>query len=229
MSQVGAAPWDTLRRRTIRGDVNPLDKSTIVSIYPVDINETKPTLQPGKWHIPAGSYEKPSILVIGPSSWWRELGDDEPLLEIPVSSIVMADSIIKDFANGIIESNMNDIMPGLFFIPGAKTLDQIRKDHAPALEKARVKQDNWFKALVKVADTYWARTNGNPLSVSDDMRLAAKALGLKKDWMLDTATLEMIKCKACGHLNNSAIVVCPNCKVVLDAVKFKELGLTFAQ
>jgi hypothetical protein len=76
-----------------------MDKTTIVSIYPNEIIETKPTIQPGRFVIPAGSFEKPSITVVGPSSWWREIDMDQPLLEIPVSSVQIADSVIKDYCN----------------------------------------------------------------------------------------------------------------------------------
>ena len=37
-----------------RAAVNPLDKSTLVSVYPKDINSENVTIQPGKFSIPAG-------------------------------------------------------------------------------------------------------------------------------------------------------------------------------
>jgi hypothetical protein len=60
------------RRRIIRSAPNPTDKSTIVSIFPRLVDEIKHTIQPGRFIIMPGSVEKPSILVIGPSSWWRD-------------------------------------------------------------------------------------------------------------------------------------------------------------
>lgn len=228
MSLVGNAPWDSIKRRTMRAPVNPMDKTTIVSIYPKHIHEVKLTIQPGVFDIKAGSYENPAILVVGPSSWWKELDDEQPLLEIPSSSIQVADSIVRDYSNGILESNMADVMPGLFYIPGNKTVAQIKSEYKEALDKANAKQRNWFIALIKAADVLWARSSGNPLAVSDDMRMAAEQMGVKKEWMADTGTIEMAKCKACGVLNNNQVVVCPNCKVILDPVRFKELGLSFA-
>jgi len=239
MTQVGAAPWQNVKRRTVRAEINPLDKSTIVSVYPVKVREVKHTIQPGVFEIEPGTYDNPSILVVGPSSWWRELSDDEPLLEIPQSSILIADSVVKDYANGLLECNMGDRMPGLFFVPGCKqdangkpnilaTKEWIKKDHVASLNLAKVKQTNWYKALIEMADILWARSNGNPLSISNDMRIAARELVLKKDWDQDFARMEMIPCRACGTRNHAGVVVCPNCKVVLDQVKFKELGLTFA-
>lgn len=217
------------KRRTIRAQINPMDKSTIVSIYPHVINETKPTIQPGHFHIDAGSPEKPAILIVGPSSWWKEIDDEQPLLEIPNSSIQVADSIVKDYCNGLLGCNMGDAMPGIFWIPGALTLETVKKDHADKLKKALINQTNYFSALVKLADSMWARTNGNPLVVSDDMRLAAKQLNLTdKDWMKDFTMLSQVRCAACGSPRNPLFPVCPTCHAV-DKDKAKELGLVFAQ
>jgi hypothetical protein len=114
---VGNAPWlGNPHRRTQRAQINPLDKSTIVSIYPKPIYEVKHTIQPGTFRIEAGSYEKPALLVVGPSSWWRELDEEQPLLEIPVSSVQIAESVVKDYANGLLDCNMADVMPGLLLV-----------------------------------------------------------------------------------------------------------------
>lgn len=227
MTMMGNAPWENLRRRTIRGPVNPLDKSTVVSIYPKSIHEVKHTIQPGVFDIPAGSLKKPSILVVGPSSWWKELNPEEPLLEIPTSSIVIADSIIKDYANGLIECNMNDLMPGLFYVQGAKSAKQIIDEHQDELKRVAEKQRNWFFALIKAADILWARSNGNPLSVSDDMRMAAEQLDFKdKPWLKDFQTLELTHCPACGVLRNNQFPVCQTCHTIIDRAKYDALNFS---
>ena len=230
MSVVGEFPGQqAFRRRTIRGPVNPMDKTTLVSIYPSEIIETKPTIQPGVFHIPAGSYEKPAIVVLGPSSWWREIDLDQPLLEIPVSSIQVADSVIKDYCNGILGCDMAGAMPGLFYIPGEHDLEDIRKNYKKDLDAALTRQRNWYSALIKLADSLWARSSGNPLAISDTMRLAAKEMNQTKDWMKDFRMVDTVRCKACGGLLNPLYPVCPTCKAINDPAKAKELGLTFAQ
>ena len=213
MSQVGAFPGiNDWKRRTIRGAVNPLDKSTIVSILPKDIDEIKHTIQPGRFFISAGSIQKPSILVVGPSSWWREIDEEQPLLEIPVSSIQVADSVVKDYANGVFACNMADTMPGLFYVPGEYDLAGIQKNFKKELDGAAAKQKNWYMLLVKLADSLWARSNGNPLAISDDMRLAAKELNLQaKDWLKDFQMVDMVRCKACGSLKNPSYPICAVC------------------
>lgn len=239
---VGQFPlMSDIKRRTIRAPTNPLDKSTVVSIYPKHIIERKHTIQPGVFEIFPGTYAKPAILVVGPSSWWKEIDENQPLLEIPHSSIQIADSIVKDYCNGIFGCDMGDKMPGLFYVPGAKTdkngnvsnqltLEWIQTEHKAALDAANVKQRNWFVELVRLGDALWSNTNGHPRSVSDDMKLAARELNfINKDWLTDSQTLELARCKACGHLGNPLYPICSNCKAINDPAKAKELGLVFAQ
>ena len=241
MSVVGAFPGiQAQRRRTIRANVNPMDKSTVVSIYPRLIDERKPTIEPGRFIIQPGTVANPSLLVVSPSSWWKELDEEQPLLEIPNYSIQVADSIVKDYCNGLLASNMGDCMPGLFWVPGAfKTIEKLKETMfddlkvtgALLFERAVNKQRNYFLALVKLADAMWSRTNGNPLTISDDMRLAAKELNLTelKEWMKDFTTVGQEKCPACGTLGNPGYPVCPNCKAIIDPVKAKALDIKFAQ
>lgn len=231
MSQVGTFPGIIdINRMTIRAPVNPLDKSTVVSIYPKEIDEVKHTIQPGRFIIPPGSYDKPSILVVGPSSWWKEVDEHQPLLEIPVSSIQIADSIIKDYCNGLLACDMANSMPGIFYIPGDLKVIDLVKSYKHELDKALVRQRNWYSQLIKFADALWARSNGNPLTISDDMRLAAKELNLQtKDWMKDFQMVDMVRCIACGSLRNPMFPVCPTCKAISDPIKAKELGLEFVK
>ena len=224
MSVVGAFPGTNWKRRTIRGPINPMDKATVVSIYPKEIHEKKCTIQPGEFHIPAGSPRDPKILVVGPSSWWRDIDEDQPLLEIPVGAIQIAESVVKDYCNGILACDMAEHMPGLFYIPGAKmdakgtpdlpaTLKWVKEDYKSALEAAERKQRNWYSLLVKLADSLWARSSGNPLAISDDMRMAARELNLTqtKDWMKDFQMVDMVRCKACGSLKNPLYPICAAC------------------
>jgi len=218
------------RRQTIRQAVNPLDKATIVSIFPRDIREVKHTLQPSTYEIPAGTYEKPSILTVGTASWWREIDPEQPLIEIPTSSILVANSIVDDYCNGLLMCNMGDVKPGLFFIPGEHNLVSIRKDYQKLLDNARENQKRWYLALVKLGDTLWARHQGNPLGVPDLSRLAAIELGLQdKEWTRDSALVAMVKCVACGNLRNPDFPICPHCKAIVDPEKAKSLNLAFAK
>jgi hypothetical protein len=232
MSAVGEFPGliSNANRRTIRAPINPMDKSTVVSILPKPISERKVTVQPGVFELAPGTYENPSILVVGPSSWWREIDENQPLLEIPVSSIQIADSIVRDYCNGLLAANMGDQMPGLFYLPGEWTVDKLKKEQKPLLDKALAMQKKWFLELVKIADILWARSNGNPLSISDDARLACKQLNIQnKPWLGDLQAAELIRCVACGALRNPQFPICGTCKAIADPELAKKLNLTFAQ
>jgi hypothetical protein len=211
---VGSFPGiNNFAKRTIRAADNPLDRCTVVSIFPIELDEKKHTIQPGRFIIPAGTYEKPSILVVGPSSWWKELEDDQPLLEITNSSIQVAHSIVNDYCSGLMCWNGADITPGLFFIPGEKSLAEVRSIHKSLLDKYRDNQNRWYAELIKIADSLWSRSNGNPLAISDIMRLAARALDQNtKEWLQDFQQTETVRCVACGVLRNPLYPICANCK-----------------
>ena len=232
MSTVGAFPGiANPNRRTIRAPINPMDKCTVVSIYEKPVRYNSPTIQPGSFLLLPGTYENPSLLVVGTSSWWKEIDDQQPLLEIPNSSIQVADGIVKDTCNGIFGCNMSDCMPGLFWLPGEINLIILKSKHKAELDKARIKQENFFKNVVALTDGLWARTNGSPLCVSDDARIAAKYLQLdgNKPWMKDFTTLGQQNCPACGFLRNPVYPVCSNCKAILDPEQAKSLNIKFAQ
>lgn len=201
-------------RRAQRARKNPLDKCTIVSIFPKPIDEVKCTIEPGQFHIDAGSYDSPALLIVGSSSWWNDVDIEKPLIEMPQSSVQVADSIIKDYVNGMLAAD-GEKMPGLFFVLGAKTVAQIKEEFKGELDKANEKQKKWYDILVKLADALWARTNGNPLAIMEDMRIAAKALNLNdKPYLKDSFTIQMVKCVACGSLKHPDFPVCATCKAI---------------
>ena len=216
--------------RTTRAPVNPIDKSTIVSIFPKEINETKHTISPGRFHVGAGSWNNPAVLVVGPSSWWKFIDDEQPILEIPCGSNQIANSIVNDYCNGLVGCNMTNSMPGIFWVPGEFDVLTLKMKHQKALELAREKQNRFWLALVRFADTFWARTNGSPLCISDEMRIAARELGLaeQKDWMRDFSMLEKLNCKACGNPVKPGYPVCANCHAIVDPTRAKELGIQFS-
>lgn len=225
--QVGEFPGlNQMHRRTIRAPVNPMDKSTIVSILPKTISERKFTIQPSDFYLEPGSFEKPSILVVGPSSWWREVDENQPLLEIPVSSIQIADAVVKDYCVGLLACNMGDMMPGLFYLPGEWDVAKLRRDHMGTLVNAQLKQKKWYLELVRIADILWSRTNGNPLAISDDARLACRELNIQnKPWLGDLQTAELVRCTGCGSLRNANYPICPTCKTVVDKELADKLGV----
>jgi hypothetical protein len=194
---------------------NPIDKCTIVSIFPKHIVEVKHTIEPGRFEILPGTYDNPSLLEVGSSSWWMNRGDDQPTLEVPVFSINIAHSIINDYCNGLLACDMVDRVPGLFFVEGKADLKKIREEYQPNLDAANAKQKNWYVALVKIADSLWARSGGNPLAIPDESRIAARELKQDdKPWLSDFQMSEVKACFACGSPKNPSFPVCPTCRAI---------------
>jgi hypothetical protein len=212
-------------KRTIRQQTNPLDRATIVSICPLEVNEVKHTLQPSTFHIPAASENDPKILVVGPSSWWRDIGEEMPLIEIPNGAILIAESVIKDYCQGMLEIS-DDAYPGFFFIPGEVTIENIKTNYKDALNEAKRKQKNWFSNLVALADKGWADSNGSPRSINSLMKMAAEHLGYQdRSWMKTTLDRNKVQCVACGNLRNPDFPICPSCNRIVDLALAKKLGI----
>lgn len=229
MATQGFGLLSVLNRRTMRAPVNPADKSTIVSIYPLEIFEVKPTIEPGEFRIPAGTRERPGCLIVGPSSWWKELEENQPLLEIPQYSNVVAESVVKDWAQSMLACDMGGAVPGVFYVAGAVSGMDILIKHKDRLDLAYEKQKNWYLALCNMADALWSTSGGNPRSISKIMRIAAKELGLEdKPWIKDFQMAAMHRCEACGGLRDSLYPICPHCKVV-DMTHPKAKDLVFAK
>lgn len=218
------------RRALQRTPPNPTDLSTVVSIFPKQIVDRKVTLTPGFYVIEPGTFEKPSFTVVGTASWWKEIDADQPLLEIPNFSTQVAEAIVRDYCIGMIGCDMNSAMPGLFWVPGKYTnLADFKKDHLGRLAAAKIKQDNYYNGLIKEANMLWAKTNGNPLSISEDMRLAARQLNQTDfNWMANFTMLEKASCQACGSPIKPEFPVCPTCHAIINEKLATERGIKFA-
>lgn len=221
--------FDMIHRRTVRAEVNPFDKTTIVSIAPFDIRETILTVQPGNFFIPKGSLDDPSLTVIGPSSWWKETSPDEPLLEVVVNSLLMAKSLVDDYITSMNMVTPTVAQPGVFYIPGEHlNPEKVKKEFGHILVRMNLYQVAWFNSLIKQADSLWARSNQNPLAIDDQSRMAARILQLDKPWVKDFQTVQNVNCIACGNLRNPQFPICPACKMIVDKPLAEKLGILTA-
>jgi hypothetical protein len=202
-------------RRIIRTAKNPLDKCTLVSIFPMPIEQINHSVERGKWNIEAGSYEKPAVLVMGGHSYFKDYDPEQPVLEVPVGSIQLSEAFIKDWSNGLLGCDMSNAMPGLFFVIGEHTSMEIKMKYKQKLDETKVKQDNWYAVLVRLADSLFARTSGNPLAIWDLMKIAATSLNYSdKPWLKDHQMTELSRCTACGSMRNASYPICPTCKSI---------------
>lgn len=223
-----SSAFELLNRRTERAPVNPMDKCTVVSLFPREIDEVKHTISPGRFIVPPGSLSKPGILHVGPSSWWRELDYSDPkqgLFEISQNSILIAKSVVTDWLQGLPWCNQADRMPAVFYLEGEWSVAKILSEKKTLLEAYDQKQKNWYMRLVEVADGIFAATNGNPRAIMDDMKLAAQQLGLDKPWLKNLQASTMVRCVACGALRNPEFPICGACHLIIDKPLYEKLGL----
>lgn len=241
MSPSMGFPGSNQRKIKVPADPeNWLDKAVVVSIFPIDIDEKKPTIQPGRFIMPAGSLEKPSVLVVGRSTWWRTADEDQDF-EVANGAIQVANSIVNDYIMGAPEASHHEgIGPGLFWIPGAKydkynkvsfeyTYKWVVEENTELIAKADAGQKEWYLRLVNMADALWAMSKGNPLAISSTMKMAARAIGQDdKEWLKNYKEAEKKACFACGMRNNPEAIICMNCRFVLDAKRFEMIKNQFA-
>ena len=118
-------------------------------------------------------------------------------------------------------------MPGLFYVPGDWKVEEILDRYVEQLDEVVAKQKKWYENLVMTGDTLWARSNGNPLAISDDMRLAAQELQFTdKAWLKDFKTMQLENCPACGQLRDAQYPVCQHCHNVINREQYEASGFT---
>lgn len=201
---------------------------TVVSFVPFDIFEEKPGLIPGRFAIPACKDGKPQVLHVDKAIHYVYLDETRGSLVQRNPSDTVAESIVEDFVTsqmGISEG----ARPALFWVPGLRNEAEVSILYKERVEQALAEQKHWFLNCCRIADDDWNKYRKHN-SVSDTQRQMAVQLGWKPEqhpWMDSAVIPESISvCPSCTTQVNSAAVLCPNCKCVLDVEKFK--GLQFA-
>lgn len=215
---------------------NPMDKSTIVSIYPKEIVDIKPTLFPGRFVVPAADDNDFSLLVVSGSSYYLPSPiENQPPTEVQVNSWSLAQSILNDSIPSVNLATSN-ARPGVFAIPGEfnkiTILHYVHSDgrkFSELLEVARAWQRNYWTALIDEADYYWSK-GANPKNIPDDAKMAAHIMGLEKvkPWMSNLVASSLINCMACGEMINPAFPVCKHCHAIVNVDLAKKLDIHFA-
>lgn len=215
---------------------NPMDVCTIVSVFPKAIKDNKVTTFPLLPEIPAAIEGEFSLLVVGTTSWFQENQNGGPTIEIPVDSKRTAEAFIRDHVNGLLGFIPEIAAPGLFVCFGKWDKKSIHSYKDPETDesfaelrkKAEARQKRWYQELIRLSDADWARSNGNPLVICEDAKIAANSLRLDKPWIKDQSVASQTNCPACGFMINAAYPICGNCKAIINKDKAKELGIVFS-
>lgn len=96
------------------------------------------------------------------------------------------------------------------------------------LAEARQTLNEYFAFLVNEART--AYQNNDQKAITDRHRLAARRLKLENEvWYAARTATARQSCPACGTTCDNGIVLCPNCKFILDAARYEKLKAGFAK
>lgn len=196
-------------------------KATIVSLHPMPINEHKPGMSIPYISIPAAPKDDFVVLVIEDASHGVYMDSERGTLSVPEPAPDFAEHIVNDFLAAQIGRNTETgAQPGVFWVDGALTKDEVKKQHAAKLALALKKQILWFEGLVKRADDDWATVRRHD-HISEVQRRAAVALNLQREWLVVSGQMGNETCPACSTvLPNPVPVLCPNCRLVLDKARY---------
>lgn len=203
--------------------------ATVVSLLPISIEAEKPMLTPGNFLIPPAEKGDFNILHIGHASHPVYLDSERGSIRVPVVSEEVAQSIVYDAIISRpygLESGVAE--PGLFWVPGHLSKEQIKKQHADKLESAQKKQRQWFLNLVGEADGWWNQYHNHKM-ISDLHRKAAKYLNLEREWNIEGTVESSTDCPACTKIIPIRAVVCPHCRVILKPEEYKKLQFAEAR
>ena len=191
------------------------DKSTIFSIAPFLIDESKPGIYPGHFTIPACLDDsKPQRLVIGASEHMMYVGGKKQPIRVTTPSYQIAKAVVDDIFDGqlFIEP---DKRPGLCWIQGDISTQDFLSKNVTIYATLKIMQRKWFVLVVKKTEDDWKKYK-NSRVITDQARFAVRALGLPTpEWMqADEIEANFIKCPACSTMNDNNNVICSGCSVL---------------
>lgn len=191
----------------------PMVPCTIVSLLPYPLNEDKP-IDHGSFHMAPAAKDDFEILVIGDKIEFTRnfyVSFDRGNLKLPVDPEEVARAIVEDHLRATVQTGP-DARPGLFYLPGILTKEEVKSKHKVILDKARKEQNNWYGKLVKAADDTWQRYRRHNM-ITDQHRYAANALGLKREWAEEMKAENTVQCVYCTSLISDSALVCPVCRL----------------
>lgn len=197
--------------------------STVVSILPFEIRESKPNLYPGMFTIPAGSFHKPGLLKVTNSRFYIPMAFGAPSMAAHSPAYEVAHSIVNDYVGALLGVTV-DCRPGIFAV-NRDFRDEIQaRDYlSDMLPEAKKAQDAWFFTLVNLADQDFNKHH-QAQSVSDLQKIAARELNIRdKPWLLDITQLQLSTCPACFTPVNAQASICSSCRYVINPEKYKTM------
>lgn len=200
--------------------------SSLISYARRDIHEHIPGMQVSDYVLEKCEEDVPTILHVNDSYYFKtDVDGNQDRVFVPSEQIVK--SLVHMHLTSQLAFKPDPLQgPALFCVPNRAINKSDFGD--PEVKKealaAKIAQKRWFVALVKIADDDWQQYKAHRM-VSDIQRVAAKELGLKRDWLMvvdnESPTEE---CPFCASkLLNPNAPICPNCGKVHNPAKLAEL------
>ena len=199
-----------------------MSKATIISIMPMKFVREMNGHNPHWYEIPPVPANEVKTLVIDNTTSWYYVRDGESIQRHHLAYDV-AKELIDTYLNAVPDVS-GDAQPGIAYVEGSYSPEEVEDKLSDLLEELREKQINYFRILVDKADDSWTK-HGQKRDITDPQRFAAERLNLKRDWANQNEKgVRFIDCPACTTKIKSSAVICPNCKVELK----KDHQFTFA-
>jgi uncharacterized CHY-type Zn-finger protein len=205
------------------------DVSTVISLLPVTLRETKPGLNPSNYTIVGVKDPKKDVstLLIARATFPVYIDENRPALIVPEPSDRVAEALCRDYKVSVSHFEPQVAEPGLFWVKDEVKEYELIKGTAPKevmeeLEHYRHLQLEWFRRLVTAADDDWSQYKMRKM-ISDIQRKAAEILGLEREWNLHGEIREALSvCKFCFNQVNPDAIVCGSCQGILNMDRYKK-------
>jgi hypothetical protein len=184
-------------------------------MLPYGLYESKPQSIPPIFEMPPAAKGDLEVLVIQSTARPFYIDYERGVMTIPVDPEKVAESVVKDHIGATIHVT-NGAKPALFYVKGALTKAEVKLKHKPEIELAINEQNKWFERLIKAADDSWQRARRHNL-ISDQHRLAARMLGVKREWSEVINPADQVECMYCTTLIAARALVCPICRMPQEA------------
>jgi len=203
---------------------------TVISLVPFEWTEYKPGLIPGLFTVKASDGKIPTCLVVGDAKHNVYIDETRGTLPVRDASDEVARSIVDDFKDS--QLGISDgCHPGVFWMPGAWDAGKVLSELKAELLACSLAQRRWFIEITKIADNDWNRYHQHNV-ISDFQRKAAELLGYTKEeheWMAPSLIMDARRCPGFNTSVSAGVVICPNCRRILDKEKYNPADYAVAQ
>jgi hypothetical protein len=197
---------------------------TVVSIVPRMIRQEFPGLIPPVYEIEASDGVTPVTYIVKSAMHFVYLDETRGSLRVIDSPNEVARAICQDFVNSQIGVSSDSVgRPGVFWVVGEVTPEEVLEEHRPRYDQALVLQHLWMTDLARMADNDWNRYRAHNV-VSEFQIKIARMLGWnpeQHEWMIPERLPEV--CPACSSPVKSGLIICPTCRCILNPEEFKKL------